>query len=70
MAFAAMCLDGTLKLCYNTNKEGNGRRLLPEISLITAHSLERQGRLFLFVSKRNDTEYHNGKSRQENTDLN
>ena len=25
-----MCLDGTLKSCYNINKEGNDRRSLPE----------------------------------------
>ena len=68
-----MCLDGTLKSCYNTNKEGNDRRSLPVSVKITAHSL-RQGRLFLFIykvyNKRNDTEYHNGKSRKEYTDLN
>ena len=36
-AFAAMCLDGTLKSCYNINKEGNDRRSLPiEVKVITA----------------------------------
>ena len=35
-----MCLDGTSKSCYNTNKEGNDRRSLPESYYeITATSL-------------------------------
>ena len=46
-AFAAMCLDGTLKSCYNTNKEGNDRRSLPVRAKITAHSL-RQGAVISF----------------------
>ncbi|EDS01788.1 hypothetical protein EUBSIR_00329 [[Eubacterium] siraeum DSM 15702] len=42
-----MCLDGTLKSCYNINKEGNDRRSLPVRAKITAHSL-RQGAVISF----------------------
>ena len=45
-----MCLDGTLKSCYNINKEGNDRRSLPEFWLkITAFSLQLRGGYFFLL---------------------
>ena len=48
-----MYLDGTVKSCYNINKEGNDRRSLPEFWLkITAFSLQLRGGYFFLLIKK------------------
>ena len=49
----AVSVDTDLILCYNTNKEGNDRRSLPEFWLkITAFSLQLSGGYFFLLIKK------------------